>query len=139
MTLGDDLMIKLGFISSNKILVQSIAAVIKNNTDFAFETFALLNPSQAALDAAILELDIAVIDLAAGFFRTPDALWSFCKSIRQDVPACNTLLLVPQEDDEMRSLAMKAKKDEFAGDFVFADSSLDYLLTKLIACSKPRL
>ncbi len=130
---------KVGFISSNKILVQSIAAVIKNNPDFAFETFALLNPSQAALDTAILELDIAVIDMAAGFFRAPDALWSFCKSIRQDVPACYTLLLVSQEDDEMCALAMKAKEAKFAGDFVFADSSLDYLLTKLIVCSKPQL
>ncbi len=128
-------MIKLGFISSNKILVQSIAAVIKNNPDFEFETFTLLNPCQAALDAAILELDIAVVDMAAGFFKTPNALWAFCENLRQDVPACHTLLLVPQEDREMLSLAMKAKEDKLAGDFVFTDSSLDYLLAKLIAYS----
>ncbi len=122
---------KLGIITSNKVLAQSLRSVICNTPDLHYEPHVLLNLKQAALDAEVLKLDLAVIDTAAEFSNDPAAVLSLCAQLRKLTPECLIFLLTPQSDKELCTIAIEGKKCRLADDFVFYDSSLDYLFTKL--------
>ena len=119
---------RIGFITTNKVLAQSLAAAVKSNPALGFEPFLLLDPGQAALDAEILGLDAAVVD-TGGAGNTE----AFCGALRQRAPGCRLLLLVPQGGGAGRRTAIKAVRCGAADDFVFCDTSLDYLFAKLAA------
>ena len=126
---GRDLpMKKIGFITTNKVLAQSLADTIKNHPDWGFEPFLLLNPRQAALDAEVLKIDTAVVDAADS-----NETKRVCETLRQAVPGCRLLLLVPQDGKTGRKMAIQSIRSKAADDFVFYDASLDYLFAKLAA------
>lgn len=127
---------KIAFITSNKILAQSLENAIKSAPIMQFEFFSLLNYQQILLDIEILEIDVALIDMA--LFGTEDssnpdkaALFSLIEKIHEKAPNCRLLLLVSQKDQGNRALASQAKKKQIVDDFVFYDASLKYLLAKL--------
>jgi len=114
---------RIGIVTTNKVLAQSLAAAVNGCPDWGFEPFLLLDPNQAALDAEVLRLDAAVVDAGA-------AMEGSCETLRKTAPDCRLLLLVPQDG---RRHAIKAVRSKAADDFVFYDASLDYLLAKLAA------
>jgi len=116
---------KIGFITRNKVLAQSLSSLIKNNLDLPFEPYVLLNFEQATIDVGILKIDIAIIEMIE------EAL-SLCEELRKTDPECRILLLVPQDNKELCDLAMKAVRVKSIDDYVFLDTSLDYLLAKLL-------
>ena len=118
---------KIGFITTNKVLAQSLSAAVKGRPDWEIEPYLLLDPRQAALDADVLQLDAAVIDVADGI--PVGETEAFCRSLRKTAN-CRLLLLVPKA---ARRTAIRAVKNNAANDFVFYDTSLDYLFTKLAA------
>ena len=118
---------KIGFVTTNKVLAQSLASAVKSRPGLDFELFLLLNPKQAALDAEILNIETAVVDMA------DTALEESYETLRRAVPDCRLLLLVPQGDKDRRKAAVRAIKSKNADDFVFCDTSLDYLFAKLAA------
>ena len=118
---------KIGFVTTNKVLAQSLAAAKNNRPDWEFELYPLLDPRQAALDVDVLRLDAAVIDVADGI--PADEAEAFCQALRKSA-GCRLLLLVPKA---ARRMAIRAVKNNAADDFVFYDTSLDYLFTKLAA------
>ena len=123
---------KIGFISKNKILVQSLAALITKLPDLGFETYLLLSIHQAVLDAQVLGIDVAVVDMIAELPEKSHDVLQICENLRQAVPNSRILLLVPQDIKDMREAALMAVKSGDADDYVFYDSSLDYLLAKLL-------
>ena len=118
---------RIGFITTNKVLAQSLAAAVKNNPALGFEPFLLLDPRQAALDAELLRIDAALVDVGAVAGDTE----AFCEALRRAAPGCRLLLLVPQGGATGRGTAIRAVKSRAADDFVFCDTSLDYLFAKL--------
>lgn len=122
---------KIAFITTNKILAQSLDLAIKSNSDVSFDFFLFLNPNQALLDAMIFEIDVALIDATDSNIEKSEA--SFCEVLHKNLPNCHLLLLVSQDDNVSRQKASKAKKDKIIDDFVFYDASLKYLLAKLTA------
>ena len=124
---------KIGFVTKNKVLAQSLTSIIKSNPSLPFEPFMLLNLRQAAMDAEILEIDVAVIEMIAGTSKETEKILKLCEELRQTVLDCRILLLVPQDNKEGRDTAMKAVNSRIVDDYVFFDSSLDYLLAKLLA------
>jgi len=118
---------KIGFITTNKVLAQSLAAAAKGRPDLEFEPYLLLNPRQAALDVDVLRLDAAIVDVADGI--PVEEAEAFCRGLR-GTAGCRLLLLVPKA---ARRMAIRAVKNNAADDFVFYDTSLDYLFTKLAA------
>ena len=124
---------RIGFITKNKVLAQSLATLIKNNPDLEFEPFIMLNFRQAALDAELLKIDVAVVEMIAGSKKEFGITLSLCEELRQAVPECTVLLLIPQDDKEGRDMAMTATERKAIDDYMFLDSSLDYLLAKLLA------
>lgn len=129
---------KIALITTNKILAQSLDAAMKSMTNLDFELVLLLNTHQVLLDAEILEIDAALIDV--GLIdtmdtnneknETPISLW---KELHKLLPNCHLLLLVSQNDAASRKMAAQAKQMNIVEDYVFYDASLKYLLAKLTA------
>ena len=115
---------KIGFITTNKVFAQSLAAAIHSRPDWGIEPHLLLKPRQAVLEAEVLALDAVVIDAADA---APDETMAFCRALRQSA-GCRLLLLVPKKG---RRMAIEAVKSQAADDFVFYDTSLEYLFAKL--------
>ncbi|HZK44593.1 MAG TPA: hypothetical protein VFC73_09970 [Syntrophomonadaceae bacterium] len=124
---------KVALITTNKILAQSLAVAIKAMPDLGFEPFLLLNSNQALLDAEILEIDVALIDVMDKGTEQKETLLSFCAALHKRLPVCHLLLLVSQDDLVRREIATEAKKNGIVDDFVFYDASLKYLFAKLAA------
>ena len=116
---------KIGFITRNRVLAQSLASLIKDNLDLPFEPFVLQSYEQAAMDVGILKIDVAIIEM------TTDVL-PLCTGLRQTNPDCRIMLLVSQDNKEHCDFAMKAVNTKAVDDYVFLDTSLDYLLAKLL-------
>jgi CheY-like chemotaxis protein len=123
---------QIGFVTSNKVLAQSLAVLAEKSPDLEFRIHPLLNLHQAVLDTEILKIDTAVVDVIAGTPQEAEAVLEICERLRQTVPNCRILLLVPQVNKEARGMATRAVKNKTADDYVFYDVSLDYLLAKLL-------
>lgn len=124
---------KVGLVTTNKVLAQSLAATIRNHPQLDFAPFLLLNPQQAALDAEMLKLDAAVVDVIDGAEKKAEKVLFFCEKLRKTLSCCRILLLVSQDDTAGRSMAINATKSKVADDFVFYNTSLEYLFAKLAA------
>lgn len=124
---------KIGLITTNKVFAQSLAAAIKSNSELGLDPFLLLNMHQASLDAEVLKIDVALVDVTDSASKEAESILFFCKKLRKAAPHCRLLLLVSQEDKAGRNLAIDAMKNRVADDFVFYDTSLEYLFAKLAA------
>lgn len=124
---------KIGLITNNKILAESLDLAIKSMLHLKFDFFLLLNQKQAILDAEIFEINVALVDVLDCKCEDQAETISFCKELHYKLPNCKILLLIPQDDIESRKMATKIKKSNIVDDFVFYDSSLKYLLAKLSA------
>ena len=124
---------KIGFITTNKVFAQSLATLIRSNAELSLEPYLMHNPQQAALDVEVLGVDVAVVVADAGTAQEHEAALSLCNDLRRSSPCCRILLLVQQDVPDARDAALQAVKDNLADDFMFCDSSLDYLLAKLLA------
>ncbi len=124
---------RIGFITENKLLAQSMAHTIKHYPELGFESCFLMNSKQAVLDAEIQKIDIAVVDMTLTILAEQGAIEPLCEELRSAAPALRILLLVQQYDSAGRDAAMSAIKRKLADDYIFFDASLDYFLSKLLA------
>jgi hypothetical protein len=124
---------KIGFITANRVLAQSLAAAVRNSPDLKMEPFLLLNSHQAALDADLARIDIAVIDVMDVTSKETETALSLCEKMRQTISGCRLLLLVSSDNEKGCKMAIGAVKSKTADDFVFYDTPLEYLLAKLAA------
>lgn len=127
---------KIAFITNNNILAESLEETIKAMSKNQFDFFLLLNPQQVLMDVEILEIDVALIDMALfdlnQISKDDKKLHCFlCEKIHKNIPDCKILLLLSQDDQLNRKVALAAKVDRMIDDFVFYDTSLKYLLAKL--------
>ena len=124
---------KIAFITTNKILAQSLDVAINTLPESNFEFFMFLDSSQALIDAEVFEVDVALIDVIDRCMEDKQTILQFCESLHKKLPNCKILLLVSHEDPTNREIATQAKRDKIVDDFVFYDASLKYLFAKLSA------
>ena len=122
---------KVGFITTNRVFAQSCAAAIEARPDLGFIPLPLLNPAQALLDAEIMQIDLALLDISTENIRDIELLSAFCKELRLKLPGCRIMLLAFQNDKQACDLVRQAMKGNDADDFVYNDTSLEYLFAKL--------
>ena len=122
---------RVGFITTNRVFAQGLAAAIKNRPELNLEPILILNPEQTILDADLSGIDVAVIDVTDRYEDKNSC--SLCGRLRKVLPNCRLLLLVAQNHPEERKAVIDAIRQGLADDFVFHDTSLDYLLAKLAA------
>lgn len=124
---------KIAFVTTNKMLAQSLATALNNYPELEFESFLLLDPAQAALDAEVLQIDVAVVDMTRSDKNHTQAVLSACAQRSRADAGYRILLLVSQDDAVGKEAAMRAIQASLADDFVFYDASLQYLFAKLAA------
>jgi hypothetical protein len=125
---------KIGFITTNRMLGQSLSSAIRTRQDLQFEPFVLHNSQQAILDIEVLKIDIAIIDvLEAVSEERTKTLLTFCKKIKDTSPTCKVLLFLSQDDAVAKTMAVEAVHTGVASDFVFYDASLEYFFAKISA------
>ncbi len=124
---------KLGLLSNNKLFAESLAQSIKSRPNLDFEVFLLLKAKQVGIDAKLFALDVAIIVVLDSCGPEVESAMSASEDLRQNLPNCRILLLVSQTNNEGTKMAVEAIRSKRIDDFVFFDSSLDYLFSKLEA------
>lgn len=124
---------RIGLITTNRVLAQSLSVALQNKPALNLEPYLLLDSEQVAVDAKVHAIDVAVIDVIEGIYVDAETLLSCCDKLKTEVPGCRILLLVPQEETASRAMAMEAIRRKAAEDFVFYDTSLNYLFAKISA------
>ncbi len=99
---------KIGFITTNRVLAQSLAAAIRHYSDLEFEPCLLTNPNQVILDAEVQNIQTAVIDMTRSAYYEPHSVLILCEGLRRALPSVKALLLVPQGDPAAKDMAMLA-------------------------------
>lgn len=56
-----------------------------------------------------------------------------CTRLRSDIPYCKLLLMCPERNKVCVTQAISSKTDKLIDDFVFYDTSVDYLVSKLLS------
>lgn len=76
---------------------------------------------------------IALIEVAEmGEYDVSHCL-ALCTWLRKETPQCKLLLMCPEQDKGGVAQAIAAKHDSQIDDFVFYDSTIDYLMSKLLS------
>ena len=123
----------IGIITTSRVFAQGLAVIVKERPELEFKPFLLLNPHQALIDAEIMQIDVAVIDITDNASKNFENMLHFCEELRKNVPGCHILLLVSQENGDDCKMAIEAVKSKTVEDFVLYDASLEYLFAKLAA------
>jgi len=58
---------------------------------------------------------------------------NLCLSLREKTPDCKLILMCPEQDKDCVAAAVDAKKNRRIDEFIFYDTSIEYLATKLIS------
>lgn len=118
------------------MFAESLKRFIDSQNVKQFDFFVLFNPSQVILDLEVLKIDIVLVDMAfdnkTKFLNShSDNNLNFCKKTFRQFNAYKIIFLVSPNDLNNRQIAQMAKQEELIEDFIFYDSSLKYLISKL--------
>lgn len=114
-----------------KVLSGALSRLAREETQLRF--FTETNPDNLLIAARSHGAEIAVVEVAeSGAHPARDSL-RLCDELRRGLPGCKLLLLCSESSEESRRLAVSAKQEGRIDDFVFYDTSVDYLMSKLQA------
>ena len=122
---------KIAFVSRRKLIAQGLDAALQGRPEMDMQLLPLIPPQRIRTDAGVYSPDLMVLDVEGGLEE--DRLLCVCREIREQLPDCRLLLLLSEENTRGRGLAVQARQERLADDFVFYDSSVQYLLAKLAA------
>lgn len=122
---------KLLFISTNKILGQSLSSVIRSNLENGFEWTTQLNYVQAIVGIDIIRADMVIFDIVDQIDMNHAV--EICRLLRERYAKIKILFLVRPEQDVIRNKSIAAQNTGLINNFVFYDNSMNYLLAKLAA------
>jgi len=100
------------------------------------EIHLIFEPSHSLAHAAIRfrAADAALIEVAeSGEHHGIADCLSLCARLREEAPQCKLLLMCPERNQGDVSRTVEAKRMGHIDDFVFYDSSIDYVASKLLA------
>ena len=91
------------------------------------------NYNMAEKSAMEQNADTAVIEAAEdGQYNIVYCL-NLCARFRMNLPECKILFLCPEQNKENISKAIAAKQNKIIDDFIFYDTSLEYLVSKVFS------
>ena len=124
---------KIAFVTSRRVLAQSLADAVRARPELDLDPHPLLDPEQASLDAEVLGIQAAVIDAEDGSGDGIPAALALCARMRTAAPDCRLILLMAHAHQENRDRAIQAQRHGDIDDFVYEDASVDYLFAKIAA------
>jgi len=92
-------------------------------------------PNYAFADIAVRSNDAetALIEIdESGEYDTSYCL-ELCVRLRKELPKCKLLIMCPEQDKDSIFKVITAKQERFIDDFVFCDSTITYLSSKLLS------
>ena len=99
-----------------------------------FELTATQDYSTAALTAELCTPDISVVEIPeSGPWRPAEKCLALCDAIGREVPPCKRVILFNEDDTDSYQAVIQAKRENRIDDFLFYDSSVNYLFSKLEA------
>ncbi len=117
-------------IMSRKILADALIA--QTGTDRSFELWADQNYASAVHTAVGYAPQVVVVEIPeSGSWRSAERCLTICDSIRKELPGCKQVLLSSESDADSCSAAIRAKRENRIDDFLYYDTSVKYLFSKL--------
>lgn len=121
---------KILLITSRKILSDALIAQTKN--DMRFELRAEQSYASALSTAISYMPGVVVVEIPeSGIFRFAEKCLAICDAIRKQVPGCKQVLICSESDADSCRAAIQAKQENRIDDFLFYDTSVHYLFSKL--------
>ena len=77
--------------------------------------------------------DIALVEIPEKHGTPALDTLDICQSIKGTSPGCKIVLLCPEQDSDSVTMCVEAKKQGKVEDFLFYDSGVNYLVSKLEA------
>ena len=112
----------------------SDALIEQSASDARFELMSAQNYSTAALTAELCLPEITVVEIPeSGLWKPAEKCLAICDAIRRQFPGCKQVILCNENDTEACNAAIQAKQVNRIDDFLFYDSSVRYLFSKLEA------
>ena len=132
MHVGDNMAKKILLVMKRKML--SDALISQATQDPRFDMMAARDYSVAALTAESSPPDITVVEIPeSGPWNSAEKCLSICDTIRQQFPMSKQMILCNESDIASCNAVILAKQENRIDDFVFYDSSVHYLFSKLEA------
>ena len=97
------------------------------------EAFGIYDYKNAVNSAMVRKPDIALVEIPEKSGSPARDALEICEGIKGAIPVCKLVLLCPEHDKESVSACVEAKKLGKVEDFLFYDSGVDYLVSKLEA------
>ena len=112
----------------------SDALIERASIESRFEMIASRDHSIAVLTAEACLPEISVVEIPeSGSWKSAEKCLAICDAIRKQFPDCKQVILCNEEDIDAYNAAIQAKKENRIDDFLFYDSSVHYLFSKLEA------
>lgn len=119
----------VALIMKRKVLAQSLMRLTREEKGIQM----YFQPDYADADVVIrgCGASCALVEVAeSGEYDVAYCL-ALCAWLKKETPACKLLLLCPENDEECISEVVAAKRAGKIDDFIFYDTSLEYLISKL--------
>jgi len=97
------------------------------------QAFGIYDYKNAVNAAAARRPNLALIEIPEKYGTPAQDTLAICDGIKGATPECKIVLLCPETDKESVSACVEAKKQNKVEDFLFYDSGVDYLVSKLEA------
>lgn len=112
-----------------KVLSTALSKVAEAEKRMCF--FTETNSDNIIIAAKEYRADIILVEAAESGVLPVEESLCLCDEIRRELPDCKILLLCSENNMKDRGLAILAKRKGRIDDFVFYDTSIDYLISKL--------
>ena len=114
-----------------RVIADLLIKSIERNGDV--DAFGIYDYKNAVNAAASRKPDIALIEIPEKQGTPAHDVLVIGEGIKSASPSCKIVLLCPEQDKESVSACVEAKKQGRIEDFLFFDSGVDYLVSKLEA------
>jgi len=114
-----------------RVIADLLITSLERNSDV--EAFGVYDYKNAVNAAASRKPNIALAEIPETQGTPARDILEICDGIKSVTPECKIVLLCPEHDKESVSSCVEAKKQGKVEDFLFYDSGVDYLVSKLEA------
>ena len=120
---------KILLLMHRKFVAQTLINSMENDSRFEFHPE--YNPQNAAVAAGSFKPDIAVVEIPESKSGRAAEYLAVCAEIRVAAPGCRLLLFCSESSPDSKNAAVAAARAGKIDDFVFFDTSWEYLVSKL--------
>ena len=115
----------------------SDALIEQAASDARFKLMTARNYSTAVLTAEACMPEVALVEIPeSGTWKSAEKCLAICDAIRKQLPNCKQVILCNENDTDSYNAVIQAIQENRLDDFLFYDSSIHYLFSKLEALTK---